>query len=176
VTHEDDAADASGANPLQQGGRRSRPVDPDDEPDADEPVERYRRGGRCTSGTEAAERDGDDTHDDRGQQAVRPHPGILSAAAGPPRTRRVVPRHDDNARVDPFPPRFLVHQLIQVVGALLILSGFVLAQVRVLDPQSLPYLVVNLLGSAILTVDAWRQDQWGFFLLEGVWAIVSAWG
>jgi hypothetical protein len=69
-----------------------------------------------------------------------------------------------------------VHQLIQVVGALLILSGFVLAQVRVLDPQSLPYLVVNLLGSAILTVDAWRQDQWGFFLLEGVWAIVSAWG
>ena len=69
-----------------------------------------------------------------------------------------------------------MHQLIQVVGALLILSGFVLAQVRVLDPQSLPYLVVNLLGSAILTVDAWRQDQWGFFLLEGVWAIVSAWG
>jgi hypothetical protein len=31
-------------------------------------------------------------------------------------------------------------------------------------------------GSAILTVDAWRQDQWGFFLLELVWAIVSAWG
>lgn len=69
-----------------------------------------------------------------------------------------------------------MHQLVQVVGALLILSGFVLAQFRVLDPQSLPYLVVNLLGSVILTVDAWRQDQWGFFLLEGVWAIVSAWG
>jgi hypothetical protein len=34
---------------------------------------------------------------------------------------------------------------------------------------------VNLVGSAILTVDAWRQDQWGFFLLELVWAIVSAW-
>jgi hypothetical protein len=69
-----------------------------------------------------------------------------------------------------------VHQLVQIVGALLILSGFVLAQFRLLDPQSLWYLVVNLVGSAILTVDAWRQEQWGFFLLELVWAIVSSWG
>jgi hypothetical protein len=69
-----------------------------------------------------------------------------------------------------------VHQLIQIVGALLILAGFVLAQFRLLDPQSLWYLVVNLVGSAILTVDAWREAQWGFFLLELVWAIVSAWG
>ncbi len=69
-----------------------------------------------------------------------------------------------------------MHQLVQIVGALLILSGFVLAQFRLLDPQSLWYLVVNLVGSAILTVDAWRQEQWGFFLLEIVWAIVSAWG
>ena len=67
-------------------------------------------------------------------------------------------------------------QLVQIAGALLILSGFVLAQFGVLDPRSLWYLVVNLVGSAILTVDAWRQDQWGFFLLELVWAIVSAWG
>jgi hypothetical protein len=69
-----------------------------------------------------------------------------------------------------------VHQVVQVIGALLILSGFVLAQFRLLDPRSLWYLVVNLVGSAILTVDAWRQDQWGFFLLELVWAIVSSWG
>ena len=68
-----------------------------------------------------------------------------------------------------------MHQLIQIVGALLILAGFVLAQFRLLDPQSLWYLVVNLVGSAILTVDAWREAQWGFFLLELVWAIVSAW-
>ena len=69
-----------------------------------------------------------------------------------------------------------MHQLVQIAGALLILSGFVLAQVRVLDPQSLWYLVVNLVGSVILTVDAWREAQWGFLLLELVWAIVSAWG
>ena len=69
-----------------------------------------------------------------------------------------------------------MHQLVQIAGALLILSGFVLAQVRVLDPQSLWYLVVNLVGSVILTIDAWREAQWGFLLLELVWAIVSAWG
>jgi hypothetical protein len=69
-----------------------------------------------------------------------------------------------------------VHQLVQIVGALLILAGFVAAQFRALDPQSPWYLIVNLVGSAILTVDAWRQEQWGFFLLEVVWALVSAWG
>ena len=69
-----------------------------------------------------------------------------------------------------------MHQLIQIVGALLILTGFVATQFRVLDPLSLPYLLVNLVGSSILTVDAWREAQWGFFLLELVWAIVSAWG
>jgi len=69
-----------------------------------------------------------------------------------------------------------VHQVVQIVGALLILAGFVAAQFRVLDPQSRPYLVVNLAGSAVLTVDAWGERQWGFFLLELVWALVSAWG
>ena len=69
-----------------------------------------------------------------------------------------------------------MHQVIQILGALLILAGFVLAQFRVLDPQSPWYLLVNLVGSAVLTVDAWRQTQIGFFLLELVWAIVSAFG
>ena len=69
-----------------------------------------------------------------------------------------------------------MHQLIQILGALLILAGFVLAPFRVLDPQSPWYLLVNLVGSAVLTVDAWRQTQMGFFLLELVWAIVSAFG
>jgi hypothetical protein len=67
-------------------------------------------------------------------------------------------------------------QIIQVVGALLILAGFVLAQFRVLRVESMLYLVLNFLGSAILAWLAWVDRQWGFLLLEFVWAIVSAWG
>lgn len=59
---------------------------------------------------------------------------------------------------------------------MLILAGFVLAQFRVLRVESMLYLVLNFLGSAILAWLAWVDRQWGFLLLETVWAIVSAWG
>jgi hypothetical protein len=62
---------------------------------------------------------------------------------------------------------------IQLVGALLILSGFLLSQVNRLDPRSYPYLLVNLAGGAILTVLAFQDQRWGFVLLEGVWALVA---
>ncbi len=67
-------------------------------------------------------------------------------------------------------------QVVQIVGALLILAGFTAAQLGKLSVESRPYLVLNLLGSVILAYLAIVEQQWGFVLLETVWAIVSAWG
>ena len=67
-------------------------------------------------------------------------------------------------------------QLVQIVGALLILVAFAAAQFGAMDPHSRVYLVLNFVGSVILAVLAWHERQWGFLLLETVWAIVSLWG
>jgi hypothetical protein len=67
-------------------------------------------------------------------------------------------------------------QIVQVAGALLVLSAFTAAQLEWVDTRSLVYLVFNLVGSGTLAALAWLDHQWGFLLLEGVWAIVSAWG
>lgn len=67
-------------------------------------------------------------------------------------------------------------QLVQIVGALLILAGFAAVQFDRMRPDSRLYLALNLAGSAILAVLAYVESQWGFLLLESVWAVVSAWG
>jgi hypothetical protein len=67
----------------------------------------------------------------------------------------------------------MADQVVQVVGSLLVLAGFAAAQAGRLDPRSIPYLVLNLVGSGVLAVEALLGHQWGFLLLEGVWAAVS---
>jgi len=68
-----------------------------------------------------------------------------------------------------------VESAIQIVGAVLILVGFIASQRGLMSPHSLSYLVLNFVGSAILAVLAAMHSDWGFLLLEGVWALVSGW-
>jgi hypothetical protein len=64
-------------------------------------------------------------------------------------------------------------QIVQIIGALLILAGFIFTQGNVLAADSYLYLVLNLAGAAILAVLAFQAQRWGFVLLEGVWAAVA---
>ena len=66
-------------------------------------------------------------------------------------------------------------QVIQVAGALLILAAFAAQQTGRMRADSRTYLVLNLVGSAVLAGLALYEEQWGFLLLETVWAAVSAW-
>ena len=66
-------------------------------------------------------------------------------------------------------------QIVQVAGALLILAAFAALQLGYMGAQSRTYLVLNLVGAAVLTALALHERQWGFLLLEAVWTVVSAW-
>jgi len=68
-----------------------------------------------------------------------------------------------------------VAQVIQIIGALIILGAFAGSQLGEMPTDSRRYLVLNVVGSVILAILAVVEGQIGFLLLEGVWAAVSAW-
>ena len=63
---------------------------------------------------------------------------------------------------------------VEIGGSLLILAAFATAQTGRLDVRSVPYLVLNVAGAAVLATIAATHASWGFLLLEGTWTIVSA--
>ena len=67
-------------------------------------------------------------------------------------------------------------QIVQLAGALLILSAFILAQMKRLQPESAVYLLLNFFGAGLLSVVALLDRDWGFVLLEVVWTLISGAG
>ena len=63
--------------------------------------------------------------------------------------------------------------IVQVFGSLCVLVPFVLVQLGRLSSASRWYGWLNLTGSSLLAVEAAVGHDWGFLLLEGVWAAVS---
>ena len=70
----------------------------------------------------------------------------------------------------------VIIQAISIVGALLILGAFAANLLQWMNTSNLGYSLINFVGSAILTVVAVQDQQLGFILLEGAWALVSLWG
>ena len=51
--------------------------------------------------------------------------------------------------------------IVQILGSLLILIGFVFSQLGKLKTTSLSYLLLNAIGALILGIDAFIGKQWG---------------
>jgi hypothetical protein len=67
-------------------------------------------------------------------------------------------------------------QVVQLIGAVLILAAFVLAQQRRLATDSVAYLALNAAGAVLLAIVAVAGRDIGFTLLEFTWAVVSTVG
>ncbi len=69
----------------------------------------------------------------------------------------------------------LLRQLISFLGALFILIAYVGHQMSLINPRRAAYNILNAAGSAILWWIALHPFQIGFFILEGVWTLISLW-
>ena len=67
----------------------------------------------------------------------------------------------------------MLYQLLSMVGAVLILTGFALLQTGRLDRTDRVFNLLNFVGSALLTVVAVEDRRLGVIFLEGAWALLS---
>jgi hypothetical protein len=67
-------------------------------------------------------------------------------------------------------------QVLGIVGAVFILLPFAASQLGRLRTQTWSYQVMNFVGASLLTAVAIEDRQYGFILVEGVWALMSVVG
>ena len=67
----------------------------------------------------------------------------------------------------------MIGQAVSLIGAAMILAAFGAQQAGKLGREDLAYLLLNLLGSVILTYFAYEAKNAGLIALEGSWALIS---
>jgi hypothetical protein len=70
----------------------------------------------------------------------------------------------------------MLEQIVQLIGAFLVLGGFAGLQLGKFDVRSVRYLLLNAVGSGLLAIVAIHDREWGFILLESVWTMVALLG
>lgn len=65
---------------------------------------------------------------------------------------------------------------VEFVGSIGILVPFALFQLGRMSQHGLWYLITNAAGSVLLTIVAALTGQWGFVILQGVWALAACYG
>jgi hypothetical protein len=67
----------------------------------------------------------------------------------------------------------MLHQLIGILGALLVLGAYLALQRRWLTLEERVYYALNFAGAGLLTWVAANDRQVGLTLVEGAWALLS---
>lgn len=67
----------------------------------------------------------------------------------------------------------MLHQLIGIIGALLVLGAYLALQRGWLTLEQRVYHVMNFVGAALLAGIAVTERQVGLTLVEGAWALLS---
>lgn len=67
----------------------------------------------------------------------------------------------------------MLHQIVSLLGALMILAAYFANQRRWIGPQNPSYSLLNLVGAGLLAWVAIVDQRVGFILLEITWALIS---
>jgi len=70
----------------------------------------------------------------------------------------------------------MLMQLISIAGAVMVLMAFAAHQMDRMPKETYAYQLLNLFGGTLLAWAAISTKQAGLILIEGAWAVISAYG
>ena len=70
----------------------------------------------------------------------------------------------------------MFYQIISFIGAILILVAYGALQLHRLPAETITFQTLNLFGGIFLCITAVALRQYGFILVEGLWAVLSGFG